>query len=56
MAASLERRLEVLEARKGQAWRWVWQHEHETAAEAKQSAGVLPGERVIVFTWQDVKL
>lgn len=56
MAASLERRLEALEAHKGQAWPWVWQHQHETADEAKQREGVQPGESVIVFTWQDVKL
>ena len=56
MAASLERRVEALEARTGQAWRWVWQHQHETADEAKEREGVKPGECVIVFTWEDVNL
>lgn len=56
MAASLERRVEALEAHKGQALRWVWQRQHETADEAKQREGVQPGECVIVFTWQDVEL
>ena len=56
MAASLERRVETLEARTSQAWRWVWQHQNETADEAKQREGVQPGECVIVFTRQDVEL
>ena len=56
MAASLECRVEALEVRKVQALRWVWQHQNETADEAKQREGVQPGERVIVFTWEDVKL
>lgn len=56
MAASLERRVEALEAHKGQALRWVWQYQNETADEAKQREGVQPGECVIVFTWEDVKL
>ena len=56
MAASLERRVEALEAHKGQALRWVWQHRNETADEAKQREGVQPGECVIMFTWEDVKL
>ena len=56
MAASLERRVEALEAHELQALRWVWQYRNETADEAKQREGVQPGERVIVFTWEDVKL
>ena len=56
MAASLERRVEALEAHKGQAVRWVWQRQHETADEAKQRECVQPGERVNVFAWQDVEL
>jgi len=56
MAASLERRVEALEAHKRQTVRWVWQRQHETADEAKQREGVQPGECVMVFAWQDVKL
>jgi hypothetical protein len=56
MTASLERRLEALEAREGPAWRWVWKDQCETADEAKQRAGVQSGERVIVFSWQDLEL
>ena len=56
MAASLERRVEALEAHKEQALRWVWQDQNESANEAKQREGVQPGEPVIVFTWLDVKL
>ena len=56
IAASLERRVEALEAHKGQALRWVFQYQNETADEAKQREGVQPGECVIVVTWEDVKL
>jgi hypothetical protein len=59
MAANVERRLEALEAleaREGPALRWVWKDQCETADEAKQRAGVQPGERVIVFSWQDLEL
>lgn len=56
MAASLERRVEALEARKAQPWRWVWQHRDETADEAKQRASVQSGECVIVFSWLYVEL
>ena len=56
MAASLERRVEALEAHEGQALRWVWQYQNETADEAKQREGVQPGECVLVFSWLDAEL
>ena len=56
MAASLERRVEALEAYKMQPWRWVWQHHDETADEAKQRADVQPCECVAVFSWLDIEL
>ena len=56
MAASLERRVEALEAYKLQPWRWVWQHHDETADEAKQRADVQPCECVAVFSWLDIEL
>jgi hypothetical protein len=56
MTATIQRRVEALEARDGQPWHWVWRHDHETEEQALQREGIEPGERVIVFGWIENEL
>ena len=50
-----DRRIAALEAQQHQARHWVWRHQGETTAQAKQRAGFSPDDVVTVFSWSSSK-
>jgi len=50
---TFEKRTAALEIRHTQPYRWVWRNAGETDADAKARAGIMPGDKVIVFSWRE---
>jgi len=50
---TLERRIAALETRDTQPYQWVWRNAGETDADAKARAGIVPGDKVIIFSWRE---